>query len=269
MWHEMKNEPVLWRVEDSVGHIVLNRPEAANALDGAGARSLAGAIAQAACAGGIGAVLISARGKQFCAGGDIHEFIAQRDSLDSHIQWILELLHPALHTLATLPLPVVSAVQGAAGGAGISLALCADIVLASSAMKLRGGYSAIGLSPDLGASYYLARRAGAARAKYVLMTNRAIGAEECLRWGLVDELHPPEALDGAARALAADLARGATAALGGIKRLCDGAPAHDLRAHLDLERQALLRCAACADGREGIAAFAEKRAPRFTDPRLS
>ena len=258
----MEHEPVLWHIEGGVGHIVLNRPDAANAIDSASARSLAGAIVQAAHAD-IGAVLISARGKQFCAGGDIKEFVAQRDDLDRLVQRILDLMHPALHTLATLPLPVVSAVQGSVGGAGIAIALCADIVLASSAMKLRGGYSAIGLSPDLGASYFLARRAGAARAKYILMTNRSIAAEDCLRWGLVDELHPPEALDEAARTLAADLAQGAAGSLGGIKRLCDAAHAHDLRTHLDLERQALVRCTVSADGREGICAFVEKRAPRF------
>jgi 2-(1,2-epoxy-1,2-dihydrophenyl)acetyl-CoA isomerase len=251
----MSFPPVIWRIEDRVGHIVLNRPEAANALDLAAARALADAVAQAAEAD-IGAVLISSVGQQFCAGGDIREFALRRADLDRLVQAMLDVLHPALHTLATLPLPVISAVQGSVGGAGIALALCADIVLASRAMKLRGGYSAIGLSPDLGTSYHLARRAGAARAKIVLMTNRAIGAEDCLRWGLVDELHAPEALGEAA------------GALGDIKRLCDGAAAHDLRTHLDLERQALLRCAVSADGREGVTAFVEERSPRFTDKRF-
>ena len=262
----MNDQTVLWQVEDGVGHIVLNRPDAANALDGVTVRRLADVIAQAARAD-VGAVLISARGRQFCAGGDIREFVAQRGELDRLVQTTLDLMHPALHTLAELSMPVVSALQGPVGGAGIGVALCADIVLASSAVKLRGGYSAIGLSPDLGASYYLARRAGAARAKYLLMTNRAIDAETCLRWGLVDELHAPEALADAARALAVELARGATDALGGIKRLCDGAARHDLRAHLDLERAALVRCAVSADAREGVAAFVEKRAPRFAGSR--
>ncbi|MGB3070799.1 MAG: enoyl-CoA hydratase-related protein [Ottowia sp.] len=260
--------PVLWRVEEGVGHIILNRPDAANALDSATALAFGQAIEQAARAD-IGAVLISSTGKQFCAGGDIREFVERRADLDRLVQAMLDILHPAMRKLAALPLPVVSAVQGPLGGAGISVGLCADIVLASTAMKLRGGYSAIGLSPDLGASYYLARRAGAVRAKVILMTNRVIGAEECLQWGLVDELHPPEALADAARKLAAGLARGATGSLGGIKRLCDSALSHDLGTHLDLERQALLRCALSADGREGVSAFIEKRMPQFTDKRFS
>ena len=258
---------VQWQVKDGVGHIVLNRPDAANAMNTAFAQALAEVVAQAAQAD-VGAILLSANGKQFCAGGDINEFVARRADLDDLVAAMLDLLHPAIHRLAGLPLPVVSAVQGAIGGAGIALALCADLVLASPAMKLRGGYSAIGLSPDLGASYYLARRAGAARAKNILMTNRALNAEQCLAWGLVDELHAPEALLPAATALARQLAQGATQSLGGIKRLCDGAADHDLRTHLDLERAALLHCARSADGREGVSAFVEKRSPVFSLSRI-
>jgi 2-(1,2-epoxy-1,2-dihydrophenyl)acetyl-CoA isomerase len=258
---------VLWQVERGVARITLNRPEAANAIDTAFARDLGAAIEGVAGAD-IGAVLLSSTGKQFCAGGDIHEFVERRGDLDRLVREMLDILHPAMHRLATLPVPVVSAVHAPVGGAGIALALCADIVLASPAMKLRGGYSAIGLSPDLGAAYYLARRAGAARAKYILMTNRPLSAHECLRLGLVDELHAPEDLQAAANVLASDLAQGATAALGGIKRLCDAAPESDLASHLQREAQALLRCAMSADGREGVAAFIEKRPPRFAEPRL-
>ena len=236
---------VEWHVEDGVGQ----------------------AIDQAAHAD-IGAILLSAHGKQFCAGGDIHEFVERLADFDVLIHAMLDMLHPAIHRLATMPLPVVSALQGPIGGAGIAMALCADLVLAAPAMKLRGGYSAIGLSPDLGASYYLARRAGAARAKNILMTNRVLSAEQCLAWGIVDEVHGADALLPAARALAEQLARGATQSLGGIKRLCDSAHAHDLRSHLDLERAALLHCARSADGHEGVHAFVAKRAPVFAGKRI-
>ncbi len=258
---------VLWHVEDGVGHIVLNRPQAANALNSAHSQVLCEVIAQAARTD-VGAILLCANGKQFCAGGDINEFASRRADLDALVETMLDVLHPAIHTLASLPVPVISAVQGPIGGAGISMALCADLVLASPAMKLRGGYSAIGLSPDLGASYYLSRRAGAARAKQILMTNRVLSAEECLRWGIVDEIHAPDELLPAARALAVQLAHGATQSLGGIKRLCDGAQAHDLRTHLGLEREALLRCARSVDGQEGVSAFVERRPPVFSDRRI-
>lgn len=258
---------ILWQVRNRVGHIVLNRPEAANALDSASGAALVEAITQAVRAaqeGSIGAVLLTANGPQFCAGGDIQEFVARRADLDRLVDAMLAQMHPVIHALATLPVPVVSGLQGPIGGAGIALALAADIVLAAPAMKLRGGYSAIGLSPDLGASWQLARRAGAARAKYILMTNRAISAEQCLAWGIVDELHSAQDLLPAAQALSEALAHGATQALAGIKRLCDGADTTDLQTHLVLERQALVRAAQSADGREGVTAFIEKRAPVFT-----
>ncbi|MGY6270991.1 enoyl-CoA hydratase/isomerase family protein [Achromobacter denitrificans] len=260
-------QPVIWRVQDGVGHLVLNRPAAANAIDLPLARAYAAAVDQAARAD-IGAILLSSTGKQYCAGGDINAFVACDGGLDGLIRELLDILNPAVARLAALPLPIVSAVHAPVGGAGIALALCADIVLAAPAMKLRGGYSALGLSPDIGASYFLAHRAGAARAKYILMTNRAIPAEECLSWGLVDELHPQEALHGAAATLAARLAAGATAALGGIKRLCEDARARDLPTHLEHERRHLLRCARAPDSREGITAFTLKRPARFNDPRI-
>ena len=259
---------VLWQVQNGVGHIVLDRPNGANAMSLPMARQLTAAVLQAAQSD-VGAVLISARGKQFCAGGDIREFVANVERFDALATDILALAHPAIHQLTQLPVPVISALQGPVGGAGIAMALCADIVLASSAMFMRGGSSAIGLSPDLGASYFLARRANAARAKYVLMTNRPISAEQCLAWGLIDELHAPEALMPAAVGLAEQLAAGATASLGGIKRLCDAALTQDLRTHLDAERAALLRCTTSVDGREGIRAFVEKRPPQFSEARLT
>ncbi len=264
----MTNPPlVLWRSEGGVGHITFNRPHAANAINTPLAQQFAAAV-EAAARADVGAVLLSSTGAQYCAGGDIQEFRERRDDFDALIREMLDVLHPAIHRLASLPVPVLSAVHAPVGGAGISMALCADIVLAAPAMKLRGGYSAIGLSPDLGAAYYLARRAGPARAKYLLMTNRSIPAEECLRLGLVDELHAADALLPAALQLAGQLARGATGSLGGIKRLCDDALALDLHAHLERERRALLRCSVSPDAREGVAAFLDKRAPRFGDGRI-
>lgn len=262
----MIDNPVIWHVEGGVGRIILNRPQAANVIDSATGLSLAAAIARAATSD-IGALLISSRGRLFCAGGDINEFSARRDDLNQLVGEMLSILHPAIHQLATLPLPVVSAVQGPVGGAGIAIALCADVVLAAPTMTLRGGYSAIGLSPDLGASYYLARRAGPARAKRLLMTNRAMTAEECLACGIVDELHDLASLEAAATALAGTLAAGATRSLGEIKQLCDSAVDHDLNTHLSLEREAMLRCAVSTECHEGVRAFVEKRAPCFVRER--
>lgn len=253
---------VLWEVRNGVGHVVLNQPERGNVISTAMAHDLK-TVVERACNADIGALLISASGKQFCVGGDISEFGKHRERLAPLIGAMLDVLNPVMHQLASLPLPVISAVQGPVGGGGIGLALCADLVLASRHMFLRGGYSAIGLSPDLGVSAYLTRRAGAARAKYILMSNRAIAAEDCLRMGLVDELHEPEQLLTAATALAEELAGGPTNSLAGIKNLCDSAHRQDLQLQLGAEREAMLACALSGNSLEGVTAFLQKRKPVF------
>ena len=245
------SEMVLWEIRNGVGHIVLNQPDQGNVISTPMAHALA-AVVQQARRTDIGAVLISATGKQFCVGGDIREFVQNREQLPQLIAEILGLLNPTMQTLANLPVPVISAIQGSLGGGGLGLGLCADIVLASNQVFLRGGYSAIGLSPDLGSSYYLSRRAGAARAKYLLMSNRPISAQECLRLGIFDALQ-----------LAEELAAGATNSLAHIKKLCDSAHSHDLQQHLQREQQAITDCAIHPNSREGIAAFLEKRQPGF------
>ena len=256
------SEMVLWEIRNGVGHIVLNQPNQGNVISTPMAHALA-AVVQQARRTDIGAVLISATGKQFCVGGDIREFVQNREQLPQLIAEILGLLNPTMQTLANLPVPVISAIQGSLGGGGLGLGLCADIVLASNQVFLRGGYSAIGLSPDLGSSYYLSRRAGAARAKYLLMSNRPISAQECLRLGIFDALHEPHELAAQACQLAEELAAGATNSLAHIKKLCDSAHSHDLQQHLQREQQAITDCAIHPNSREGVAAFLEKRQPGF------
>ncbi|MEG1734351.1 MAG: enoyl-CoA hydratase-related protein [Comamonas sp.] len=258
----MGTTPLHWEIRNRVGHIVLNCPERANVIDASLAQALARVAGQAGSAA-IGAVLISARGKQFSAGGDIAAFVQHRCELEPMIAQMLELLHPTMHQLAQLPMPVISAIQGSVGGGGIGLGLCADMVLASTSAYLRGGYSAIGLSPDLGVSYYLTRRAGAARAKYLLMSNQVLNAQECLRLGLFDELHAPDQLLAAATQLAESLAAGPGNSLAGIKKLCNSAMDHGLKEHLDAERDAMLACARNPNSLEGVNAFMEKRPAVF------
>lgn len=253
---------IAWGVANGIGRIVLQRPEQANALTHAASRALVRAIHQV-LDGQPRVVLLTAEGRIFCAGGDINEFRAAGPALDALVNEVLTPLHPALHRLATAPLPIVVAVNGPVAGAGIGLALCADFVLGAASMKLRTGYAAIGLSPDAGASYFLARRVGALRAQQWLMLSEAIDAESCLRHGVIDALHPDAELAKAAEALVQRLARSASASLAGIKTLCSGLPTRDLQAHLALEQLLLVERARSADGQEGVRAFIEKRSPRF------
>ncbi|SPS02400.1 enoyl-CoA hydratase/isomerase family protein [Cupriavidus taiwanensis] len=257
------DQPVLLTRQGAVATITLNRPERGNAIDTEAARALIGCIDEVAADTAVRTVVLRAVGRQFCAGGNIDAFLRAGASLPSMLDELLGPLHAALYKLATLPVPVISAVNGPVGGGGIGLALCADIVLAAESMKLRGGYSAIGLTPDAGSSWFLTRRVGAMRAKQIFFTNRALSARQCLEMGIVSEVVPDPELVAHTDALAETLAHGATAALGRIKQLVDGAHERTLRAHLDLEQRLMVESAAGAHAAEGVAAFIERRAPRF------
>jgi 2-(1,2-epoxy-1,2-dihydrophenyl)acetyl-CoA isomerase len=261
--HLQQSEGIAWGVADRIGRIVLRRQERSNSLSRAASRAVVQAIDDV-LARQPRVVLLSAEGRIFCSGGDIDEFSAAGPDLAALVDDILGPLHPAVYRLATAPLPVIAALNGPVGGAGIGLALSADFVLAAESTKLRTGYAAIGLSPDLGASYFLARRVGAVRAQQWLMLSEAIDAQRCLAHGVVDQVLPDAELAGAAEALARRLAQAATGSLAGIKDLCSGLPGRSLQAHLDLEQQHLLARARGTDGQEGVRAFAERRPPRFT-----
>lgn len=253
---------IRWRVEQGIGTITLERPERANAIGLAASHALTRAI-HAVLDAAPRVVLLRGTGKIFCAGGDIEEFVAAGDGIDTLVERILEPLHPAIERLGEAPMPVVSALNGAIGGAGIGVALCADFVLAAASMKLRTGYAAIGLSPDAGASYFLSRRIGSERAKQLFMLSDALDAQRCLALGIVDAVHPDAELAGAADALVQRLAACAPGSMARVKRLCADASARTLGAHLALERDGLVTASRTADAREGIRAFVERRAPRF------
>jgi 2-(1,2-epoxy-1,2-dihydrophenyl)acetyl-CoA isomerase len=255
-------EPITLSVRGGVAKLVLNRPETGNAIDDDLRDALIVAIRQIASDATVRAVLLTGAGSKFCVGGDIGLMSSTGGHFREFIERTIVPAHAAMLQLSSLPVPVITAVNGPAGGGGVALALCADVVLGASSMKLRGGYSAIGLTPDLGASYFLTRRAGPARAKQFLLLNRSVDARECLEWGLVDAVHPDDRLLAEAEALTDQLASGPTRAFGRIKRLVDDDPSA-LEHHLAAERDAMIASAESEDAREGLTAFIERRSPRF------
>jgi len=256
-------ESVRYEVVDGIAVITLNRPENGNALDTTMGQALTRAVESAAGDPSVRALMLTAKGKAFCVGGDIME-MRGAGNLPQLMEEAIPRLHAMIRSLTTLPIPVISVLNGPIGGGGIALALCADIVIAAESMKLRGGYSAIGLTPDLGASYFLAARAGAARAKEIFFLNEPVGALQCLEWGILNAVFPDAELHDEAWKLARRLASAASLSLGRIKHLVDGAAARPLDDHLALEQGYMIASARSEDGKEGIAAFMEKRSPRFT-----
>lgn len=254
---------VLADVNEGVGRIRLNRPEAFNAIDLPLAHELRAAVDRFADDASVRAILIRGSGKHFCAGGDVKWFEELGERLSEGLDQLIGVLNPVLLRILELPVPVVTAVQGAAGGGGAGLAMAGDVVLAAESFRMVPSYSAIGLTPDLGAAYSLAHRIGPSRAKEFFFRNRPLDAARCLEWGVVNAVFPDDRLTSEAERLAAELACGPTQALAWTKRLVDGAWKRGLEEHLALEREFMSRCGRSRDGREGVRAFLEKREPRF------
>jgi 2-(1,2-epoxy-1,2-dihydrophenyl)acetyl-CoA isomerase len=256
---ERRVEGIAWRIDGrGIGRITLDRGEQHNTVSLPVARALAQAIDEVAN-GSPRVVLLTGRGKAFCSGGDIGEFAANADALAGLVDSILTVLHPAIQRLSELPVPVVTALNGAVGGAGVGLALCGDFALAAASMKLRTGYVALGLSPDAGASLFLTRRIGSLRARQLFMTSETVDATRCLDIGLVDAVFADDRLMPEAEALCARLAESSTRSMAAIKQLCDGAQCRPLSEHLALEKSLLEGCAGSVEARNGVGAFLAKK----------
>jgi 2-(1,2-epoxy-1,2-dihydrophenyl)acetyl-CoA isomerase len=250
---------VLYESRGGVAVVTLNRPEAQNTVSLQLAMDLDDVTQKIS---GAGAVLLTANGASFCAGGDLKEF-SSKESLAEHVREVISYLHPAIERLDSLDLPVVAAVRGAAAGAGLGLACAADIVLCAPDAKFVSAYTKIGLSPDGSTSFSLPRLVGMRRALELVLTNRMLDAQEALDWGIVTRIVPDSELDAEAMRVATELASGATRGIGGARRLVRDSLGRTLPHQLDMEAETLVASASDPDAKEGITAFLEKRAPNY------
>lgn len=255
--------PVELDVADGVARLTMRRPDSGNAIDLELAIALREAVATLHGAEQVGAVLIHADGGSFCVGGDLRAFAGAPDR-SAYIAELAGTMHEAILGLRTLRSPVLSAVQGACAGAGIGLALAADLVIAARGARFRAAYTAAGLAPDCGVSWALTRLLGAPRAADLILTNRTLDAATAHAWGLVSTVVDDQDLDGTAGELAARLAAGARPGLAEAVRLIRDAPTTPLARHLDAEAAAIARAVATAESAEAIDAFLTKRIPDFT-----
>jgi len=185
------------------------------------------------------------------------------DDLPRFLKQMAADLHLAVSRLNRMDAPVIVAVNGTAAGAGFSIALCGDLAIAAESARFTMAYTRAGLTPDGSSTYFLPRLVGLRRAKELTLTNRTLSAAEALDWGLVNRVVPDAEVLPAARALAEELAQGATLAFGRAKRLLDGGLNATLETAMEDEAQAIAAMARTDDGREGIQAFLEKRPARF------
>jgi len=245
-----------------IARLTFNRPGVLNAIDVPLARALLDASRElAACGAQVRCVVLIGNGRAFMAGGDIDGFRDGRAAWS--VNALLDALHPAILTLRALDAPIVAAVRGAAAGAGLSLALLADLVLAEDTARFILAYDRLGTVPDCGGSWCLPRKVGSGRASELMLLGRTLSAAEAHAWGIVTSIAPAAEFDTALETMAAQLAAGPTRAFGAFRRLLDHSAGQPLSAHLEAERDAFLALLETEDFNEGVAAFSEKRLPHF------
>ncbi len=244
-----------------VVRIQLNRPDAANGMNDTMTRELAHA-ARRCDADTTKVVVLTGSGRFFCAGGDLKSF-ASAPSRGRYIKGVADDLHRAISTFARMDAVLITAVNGAAAGAGFSLAVAGDLVLAAESASFTLAYTRAGLSPDGSSSYFLPRLIGMRRTQELMLTNRALSAGEAADWGLVTEVVDDERLGDRTTELAERMAATARGSNGAVKTLLLTSLQNGLEEQMELEGRFIAHCADSADGREGVDAFLGKRRAEF------
>jgi 2-(1,2-epoxy-1,2-dihydrophenyl)acetyl-CoA isomerase len=252
-------DPVLVAIADGVATITLNRPDALNALNAQVRGDLLAAFSAARRDDAVRAVVLTGAGRAFCAGADLRGGTAEREFR----RVIATEYNPIVEAIRALPKPVVAAVNGVAAGAGMSLALTADIVVAADEARFVPAFHRIGLVPDSGLTRTLVRAVGRHRALEILLGERQLGAAEAETAGLVAAVVPGDRLVETAADLARRLASGPTLAIGLTKRLVNAAEDASLAETLGIEAALQEIAGRSEDHAEGVAAFTEKRDPSF------
>jgi 2-(1,2-epoxy-1,2-dihydrophenyl)acetyl-CoA isomerase len=244
--------------------ITLNRPDRLNSFNDEMHLLLRKALEQARD-NGARAILLTGAGRGFCAGQDLGDRDpAKMGGAPDLSKTLTDFYNPLVRLINNMDIPVICAVNGVAAGAGANIALACDIVLAAKGSKFIQSFAKVGLVPDAGGTWNLTRLLGEARAKALALTAEPISAEKAENWGLIYKAIADEDLMIQARELTANLANGPTIGLSNTKKLIQVASTNSLDEQLDLEAKTQKVCGESADYAEGVTAFLEKRAPKFT-----
>jgi 2-(1,2-epoxy-1,2-dihydrophenyl)acetyl-CoA isomerase len=260
---DLGEPPVLLSREGAVAILTLNRPDAANSIDAPLARAFRGALEILQDDPGVRALVVQGAGKMFCAGGDLASFAREERGAAAYVDALIQDLHAGLELMADFHAPVIAAVHGAAAGAGLGLALAADLVVAGEGSRFVMAYTRSGLTPDGGTSWLLPRLVGLRRALELTLLNPTLTAAEALELGMVNEVTADDGAAPRALAIAHELAAGPTAAYAAARRLLREALHSDYGAHLGAEAAGIVRAFGTEDGLEGVRAFRERRRPQF------
>jgi len=255
---------ILLDKQGGVATLTLNRPDVLNALNRDMALELNAAVDELTHDDDVRAVIVKGAGRGFMAGGDVATFHENIDTIEATIDDLIGLYHKGVLGLSSMPKPVVAALHGPVAGAGVGMALNADIGIAADNAVFTMAYIGIATIPDGGSTYLLPRIVGRRKALEMAMLSEPIDAATALDLGLVNRVVPADELDDAVMTMAARFAKGPTTAYANTKALINHSfESEDMAAHLSAEHAAFLRCAVKDDFAEGVAAFVEKRRPDF------
>lgn len=264
------NETVIVTVEQAICSVCINRPESLNAINDDVVTALIDIFSALRRSQDIRCVILTGAGDYFIAGGDVKRFKKRFDEaetkqeLEAWFESILDRIHVVVENMNQCPMPIIGAVKGAVAGAGFSLMLGCDLVIAAEKTVLTLAYCHLGTSPDGGATWYLPRTAGMKAAMEIALLGDRFDPEQALAWGLVNKIVPIDTLDETVTALAARLASGPSRAHARAKRLMYDSLNTTLGEQLTNETEAFVDCAMSDDFREGVTAFVEKRKPNFS-----
>ena len=263
----MSAEPVLLTRDGSLARVILNRPEALNALDPDLVERLGETLEALAVDADVRVVVLKGAGDHFMAGGDLKHLKGllseTGEARKTVFRRFVNSFHRSVLAIRHMEKPVIAEVRGAAAGAGFSLALACDLVVAASGSRFVPAYGSIGTSPDGGMTFQLPRLVGPKKAFEIAQLSDGLEAKEALALGLINKVLPPDDLEAEVAAMAERLASGAAEAVRQGKHLLSEALEHDLETQLGRERESFAECAATDDFEEGINAFLEKRQPLF------
>ncbi len=258
------SDEVRYDVDGAVAVVTLNRPESLNSLTVSMKEALIDTLHTARDDAAVRAVVLTGAGRGFCVGQDLREHATSLAAGDgAKLATVQEHYNPIVTALATMPKPVVAAVNGMAAGAGAAFAFACDFRVAADSAGFLMAFAKVGLGPDSGASWTLQRLVGYGRATALLMLAEPITAQQAMEMGLVNALTPTGDVLAVATELAARLAAGPTVALAGIKEALAFAATHPLEESLEREAQVQARCGATSDHRAATEAFVAKRSPVF------
>lgn len=250
----MKSKVTLTSAGD-IALVTLENQAGANTIDRAFCHEMLGALRDIERSPEFRVAILQARGKIFSAGGDLAQILAGLRRSDSFLESLITELHATIMAIRRLPMPVIASVQGAAAGAGFSLAMACDMVVASRAARFVVGYAKLGTSSDGGLSFHLARRLGAARAFEIMLAQDSFSADEARQLGIVQSVADRSSLEDTSLALARKLIELPAAAVREIKSLVGMAAEAELERHLEQEKLAFLRCASTEAFAERVTQF--------------